>query len=114
MHRFLFALVTALVLIDEVPVLAVQYAQVTTNPAEDISPCWSPDGSEIAFISDRSGNKDVWVIAATGEVATQITVYSGSDTYRPSWSPDGSKIAFTSIRSGKWEIWTIPAMAEAL
>ena len=44
--------------------------QVTTDPAGDFTPSWSPDGSEITFHSFRTGNRDVFVVpaeAATGD-----------------------------------------------
>jgi Tol biopolymer transport system component len=83
--------------------------QVTTDPAGDRDPSWSPDGTTIAFYSDRSGNNDIWVIPVEGGTPTQITTYSGYDAL-PSWSPDGASIAFTSFRDGNRDIWTIPAV----
>jgi WD40 repeat protein len=78
--------------------------QITNDPAADESPAWSPDGSQIAFTSDRSGNADIWLIPSAGGPATQITTDEAED-YAPCWSPDGRQIAFRSRRSRSDEIW---------
>jgi Tol biopolymer transport system component len=71
--------------------------QLTNGHGDDRDPRFSPDGTKIAFSSDRAfkGSYDVWVVdAATGQL-TQKT--SGpDDEYEPAWSPDGSEIAFVS------------------
>ena len=82
---------------------AMSEQQITTDPADDGNPSWSPDGTMIAFDSDRSGNYDIWVIPAIGGEATQITT-DPADDRSPTWSPNGTEIAF-SRSSG---IWAIP------
>jgi dipeptidyl aminopeptidase/acylaminoacyl peptidase len=67
---------------------------LTTARARDTAPRWSPDGRRIAFVSDRSGPKQVWVIHADGGEARLVTPGS----YAPAdlaWSPDGKMLAFT-------------------
>ncbi|MCH8346287.1 MAG: PD40 domain-containing protein, partial [Chloroflexi bacterium] len=59
----------------------------------DREPAWSPDGSKIAFSSDRDRNNEIYVINADGTGLKNLTNSPDSDT-RPVWSPDGSKIAF--------------------
>jgi dipeptidyl aminopeptidase/acylaminoacyl peptidase len=68
---------------------------------EDIDPQWSPDGTRIAFVSDRTGkaydnghNTDVWVIPAAGGTLTKISDHAFEDG-NPRWSPDGKQILFT-------------------
>jgi Tol biopolymer transport system component len=80
--------------------------QVTTDAGEDYAPCWSPDGTTIAFWSDRGGNFDIWTVPAGGGTCTQITTDPAYDGC-PSWSPDGTTIAFYSDRSGNCDIWCI-------
>ena len=58
-------------------------------------PSWSPDGENIAFYSDRTGNVDVFAVAAGGGEARQITTESSLD-YLPEWSPDKKWIVFSS------------------
>ncbi len=69
-------------------------------------PNFSPDGTQITFISNRSGHDEVYVMAATGYYQRQLT-FSGGDNIWPRWSPDGARIAFTSFRDGNWELYTI-------
>jgi dipeptidyl aminopeptidase/acylaminoacyl peptidase len=66
----------------------------------DTDPQWSPDGTRIAFVSDRTGkayddsrNTDVWVIPATGGELTKISDHPFDDE-SPRWSPDSKKILF--------------------
>ena len=59
-----------------VPVTGGTAKQITTNPAYDYCPVWSPDGSKIAFASDREGGINVWIISKNGGVPTQITTSS--------------------------------------
>jgi dipeptidyl aminopeptidase/acylaminoacyl peptidase len=68
----------------------------------DTDPQWSPDGTRIAFVSDRTGkefdeghNTDVWTVAASGGALTKISTSEGRDG-SPAWSPDGKEIAFIS------------------
>lgn len=67
-------------------------------------PAWSPNGIQIAFSSDKSGNYDIWVLSLEDWQLKQITIDEGLDV-SPAWSPDGNKLAFVSTRSGKMEIW---------
>jgi Tol biopolymer transport system component len=60
---------------------------------------WSPDGSEIAFASNRDGNYEIYVVPSTGGLARNLTNSAGDDL-NPAWSPDGVSIAFDSDRDG--------------
>ena len=67
--------------------------RLTQGPAMDVEPTWSPDGTKLAYVSDRNGNMDVWIRdLKTGQA--QNVVDMPDDLHFPSWSPDGSKIAF--------------------
>lgn len=54
--------------------------QLTTNPAYDTAPYWSPDGKHIAFSSDRSGSMDVYVMPAEGGPAERLTTHSAAES----------------------------------
>jgi dipeptidyl aminopeptidase/acylaminoacyl peptidase len=74
---------------------------ITSGDFDDTQPTWSPDGTRIAFVSerdtdpDRTNNSDIFVIdARAGASPTKITTFSGPDTGRPAWSPDGKQLAY--------------------
>jgi Tol biopolymer transport system component len=59
--------------------------QVTNSPGYDVQPSWSPDGSRIAFTSDRSGLPQIWTMNATGGNLLRITHTAKNEGY-PAWS----------------------------
>jgi Tol biopolymer transport system component len=76
----------------------------------NMQPAFSPDGKTIAFVSDRDGASNLWVMDANGENARQLSHEKTALIHTPSWSPDGNYIAVTkgfmssrSIPAG--EIW---------
>ena len=82
--------------------------RLTNNNASDDDPVWSPDGTMIAFSTNRDGNFEIYVIDADGSNPTNLTLNSGND-YEPSWSPDGNWIAFHTDRDGDFEVYKIPS-----
>ena len=82
--------------------------RLTTNTASDVEPAWSPDGSKVAFATNRDGNFEISVINADGQNPVRLTSSSAADR-APAWSPDGTKIAFTSFRDGNGEIYVMGA-----
>ena len=81
---------------------------LTNHPARDLSPAWSPDGGRIAFVSDRSGSLDLYVMNADGSNAARVTHapgFSGSFV----WSPDGARIVFGSTDGGASDLYAIAA-----
>jgi Tol biopolymer transport system component len=79
-----------------------------TSGFDNMLPRWSPDGSKIAFMSNREGNSEIYVMNADGSGLQRITNDPGDDEY-PAWSPDGAKIAFNSNRDGTMAIYTVDA-----
>ncbi len=75
---------------------------------EDGEPVWSPDGSRLAFVSWRSGNREIYVADLAGGGLLQLTDDPTSDTH-PTWSADGRQIAFVSLRSGDADIYVVDA-----
>ena len=79
---------------------------LTSHPAQDFAPAFSPDGRRIAFVSDRDGDQEIYVMNADGSGQTRLTTAVGSDT-SPAFSADRSRIAFTSDRDGNRELYVI-------
>jgi TolB protein len=79
---------------------------VTSNLADDDLPTWSPDGSKIAFTSNRGGMADIYVMNSDGSDTRRLTFTPGREG-ASTWSPDGKKIAFDSERDGNTEIYTV-------
>ncbi|MEW6522893.1 MAG: S9 family peptidase [Bacillota bacterium] len=75
-----------------------------TAGTSDRSPRWAPDGRRLAFVSDRSGKPQVWVIDASGGEARQLCTEQRVES-APVWSPDGTRIAFVSRQfpADQWE-----------
>ncbi len=81
-----------------------------TSSNHDLNPVPSPAGNQVAFMSHRDNNWDIYLIAADGSQAqpTRLTTSPAADVL-PAWSPDGHWITFVSDRSGQWAMWIMPA-----
>jgi dipeptidyl aminopeptidase/acylaminoacyl peptidase len=85
-----------------IPIAGGPAEQLTDGPFDDADPAWSPDGKEIAFVSDRSNDRD-WhfgggaihlVAVASGQIRRLTTETEGAA--HPSWSPDGKHVAYVA------------------
>jgi TolB protein len=85
--------------------------QLTTEgfefPAQDPQP-WSPDGTQILYVSSRTGTGDIFVHPVDGTGPRQLTRDVRSDDL-PGWSPDGRWIVFRSQRGRQTDVWLVPA-----
>ena len=78
-----------------------------SSGAHDKWPSWSPDGSQIAFISDKTGEEELYLESQDGsKPAEQITQGGTAMRYAPEWAPDGKRIAF-SDKDGKLYVLTL-------
>ena len=88
---------------DQPPILLSQH------PAVDTTPTWSPSGRQIAFVSTRSGEREVWLadLNATEEKRfTNLSQSPGSAEAHPVWSPDGHSLAWSSNQDGRHNLIT--------
>ena len=90
---------------------------LTNHPDRDLAPSWSPDGTQIVFISDRDGHVpkgrvwstfEIYVMDADGGNPQNLTNDPNSDL-SPVWSPDGKRIVFSSNREVNFEIYVMDA-----
>ena len=78
--------------------------QVTADSTDDTSPSWSPDGTKLAFTSDRNGVYNLYVTnLATGSTRPVTNVLNG--VFSPHWSPTGNKVAFSAFTRGGFDIY---------
>jgi dipeptidyl aminopeptidase/acylaminoacyl peptidase len=101
-HLYVFDLATA------------QATLLTPGQHDEYFPSWSPDGSQIAYVTkrgedpDRHINFDIYLVAPeAGSPERQLTSFSGADLdpyweSRPAWSPDGHKIAYLQGGEDRW------------
>jgi len=84
--------------------------QVTASKGRNGAAELSPDGRRIVFVSDRSGNDEIYICNADGTDLFQLTTLGNARTPgRPRWSPDGQKIVFDSVLEGHIAIFVIQA-----
>ena len=81
------------------PTLA-SVSPLTHDPGISEWPTWSPDGSVLAFASNRSGNFEIYVRRVEGGQEVNVTDDKGED-YQPAFSPNGDSVAFVSTRSSR-------------
>jgi imidazolonepropionase-like amidohydrolase/WD40 repeat protein len=89
---------------------------LTAGMAFDSQPVFSPDGHEIAFVSDRSGDENLWIIAADGSNPRQLTTRDDNSVFAsPAWSADGKSIFVSHYRSefNGFELWQVDVASGA-
>lgn len=69
--------------------------RLTTQPSYESNPVWSPDGSKIAFASDRNGGRDIFIMPSTGGAATRLTSHSAQEVPQ-AFTPDGKYLVYSA------------------
>jgi len=77
---------------------------LTLGNSTDRQPTYSPDGAEIVFSSNRSGNLEIWSISRKTGAERRLTDHPADD-WDPAFSPDGKHLIWSSKRTGNLEIW---------
>jgi|GEM_PF-1122588 len=86
---------------------------ITRDSTRDGSPVWSPDGTQIAFESRRTGNWQVHLISADGWKRIPLTA-GAVDSRRPAWSPDGERVVYISNPSLNWDLYMTDLRATSI
>lgn len=81
--------------------------RITSDGAADYDPVWSPGNNRLAFVSDRTGNGDLYLLNLDGSGETRLTLNEGDFDKHPSWSRTGDQLIFWSDRGVNkyWQIW---------
>ncbi|MFN3346514.1 MAG: TolB family protein [Candidatus Bipolaricaulaceae bacterium] len=82
--------------------------QLTVDPYFDWCPRVSPDGLWVAFVSNRAGAPDIWVLPLAGGEPFPVTADPWEDAF-PTWAPDGTVLAYASRRPQGWAFLTAGA-----
>lgn len=85
--------------------------QLTDHPAPDYSPCLHPEGKLLAFVSEREGGRQIWLVEVTTKRVKRLT--KTGNNWAPNFSPDGRWLAFVSDRAGQPQIWVMRVESES-
>lgn len=93
-----------------------QELRVTSTGKPEYDPAWSPVDNRIVYVSEETGNGDIYVLNLDGSANDRLTFNTDNFDKHPTWSPDGSKIAFWSDISfnKKRQIWAIDLATKTL
>jgi dipeptidyl aminopeptidase/acylaminoacyl peptidase len=90
------------------PATGAPQVNLTNHAAYDGTPSWSPDGSRIAFASDRDGPLDLYLMNADGSGVVRLHTGVGV-AWQPTWSADSTRLAFTCLSNASDPWWATPA-----
>jgi TolB protein len=81
---------------------------VTSNPANDYDPAWSPVNNDLLFVSERSGRTDIYRLNLDlpGDSGERLTLTDDFDKH-PSWSPDAAQVVYWSGNDEQRQIWLL-------
>lgn len=81
---------------------------ISQGPAFDSQPRWSPDGTRLVFLSDRSGGENVWTMQPDGSDATQVSKGDNNLFASPEWTPDGDYLVVSRTNAplgSNYQLW---------
>ena len=87
------------------PIDGGRATRITSGLAYDAQPRWSPDGKWIGFVSDRSGDENLWLVTPDGRDSLQVTRGTDHDYMSPEWTPDGQYLVATRTGSTGAKLW---------
>jgi Tol biopolymer transport system component/DNA-binding winged helix-turn-helix (wHTH) protein len=87
---------------------------VRTSDQWNHSPDLSPDESQLAFVSTRSGGAEVWTAARDGSNARQLTTFGRASMRAPRWSPDGRSILISATVNGRPDLYTFDVTSQSM
>jgi Tol biopolymer transport system component len=85
--------------------------RLTFDPATDFMGAWSPDGSRIAFASNRNGAYDIYQKASSGVGSEDLLLKTSAWKYPYDWSPDGRWLVY-GLPTGQYDLWLLPLAGE--
>ncbi|HLH32343.1 MAG TPA: hypothetical protein VKY31_14150, partial [Terriglobia bacterium] len=86
--------------------------RLTTDPAVDGFPLWSPDGTKIVFESSRKGSYDLWIMSANKTGSEELLYGTPSNEWPVHWSKDGRFILFYQSGPAGSDLWALPMTGE--
>ena len=89
--------------------LATKTSFIIASTYSECHAHYSPDGRKMLFLSNRSGNPEIWISDSDGENLRQLTQFDGADVFTPRWSPDGEEIAFGATLDSCRSVYVISA-----
>ena len=92
------------------PVTGGAATRITSGPAFDSQPRWSPDGKRLVFLSDRSGAENIWLCDPDGSHSKALTKATNNLYASPDWTPDGKYIVVSrtsGVLGSVYELWLI-------
>ena len=75
------------------------------SSGRDWAPALSPDEGHVAFVSDRNGSQQLWLVSRDDGRAHRLSAHPGARLARPAWSADGRRILYLVRRPGREEVW---------
>jgi len=89
------------------------FSRLTSDPRDDATPVWSPDGKEIVFASNRNGPFDLYRKDAGGTGSDELVLQSSADKFPIDWSRDGKYLLYYAVDpKTKADLWALPMSGE--